>query len=226
MPLPSEIEFVSFLQYSPRGDSPVERQSRVICYAIKEDGRIPIRDSEGLRKVRGIELIVGWLARAHSSEPVLREVLGPDHVLIPVPRSAPLVARDALWPSRRICDALVAVGLATEVTPLLVRHNAVQKSASAGPGQRPVALDHFNSTKTDDTALISRPDKITLVDDVVTRGATFIGMYPHVRRTFPDSRISCFALVRTISSDPISQIITPVRGTITKDRFGNTRRMP
>jgi len=109
---------------------------------------------------------------------------------------------------------------------LLVRHKAVQKSAFAGPGQRPTALDHFNSTKINENALISRPDNITLVDDFVTTGATFIGMYPHVKRTFPDAKISCFALVRTISRDPISKIIAPVKGTITKDWFGKTWRTP
>jgi len=115
MPLPSEIEFASFLQYSPRGNSDVERQSRVFRDAIKADGVLTVRDSEGLRVVRGIELIVESL-KAHSTEPLLSEVLGPHHMLIPIPRSAPLAKPDALWPSRRICEALAAVGLAEEVT--------------------------------------------------------------------------------------------------------------
>jgi hypothetical protein len=225
MPLPSKVEFVSFLQYSPRGTSDVERQSRVFRDAIKSDGVLTVRDSKGLRVVRGIELIVESL-KAHSTGSVLGEVLGPHHMLIPIPRSAPLAKPDALWPSRRICDALAAVGLGREVAPLLVRYKAVQKSAFAGTGQRPVALDHFNSTKIDESALISTPDRITLIDDFVTRGATFVGMYPHVRQAFPNAKISCFALVRTMSFDPISKIIAPVKGLITKDRFGNTRRTP
>jgi hypothetical protein len=102
----------------------------------------------------------------------------------------------------------------------------VQKSAFAGSGQRPSPADHFNTSKIDETALVSKPDDVTLVDDFVTRGATFLGMYPHVRQAFPDAKISCFALVRTMSFDPISTIVAPVKGVITRDLFGRTRRDP
>lgn len=207
--------------------SPVRRQSRVIRDAIKHDRHLTVRGSNGPRTVLGIELIVEWLKHSYSSDSALQEVLGPNHLLISIPRSAPLTRLDALWPSRRICQTLVAAELGAEVAPLLVRHTAVQKSAFAAAGQRPSAKDHLNSSKIDDgPALVSTHENVTLVDDFVTRGATFIGMYPHVRQAFPHAAISCFAVVRTISFDPISTIVAPIKGVITTNLFGNTRREP
>jgi hypothetical protein len=226
MRLPSHIDFAAFLQYSPRGISEVERQSRVLRDAIKRDGHLSVKSPERSERVRGIELIVQWLKRAHSIDSMLQEVIGPDHVLVPVPRSAPLARPDALWPSLRICNALVSAGLGAAVVPLIVRHTAVQKSAFAAAGQRPSAMDHYNSSAIDENVLIPKTPKITLVDDFVTRGATFIGMYPHIRSVLPQARVSCFALVRTTSFDPVSKIVAPVRGVITANLFGNTRREP
>jgi orotate phosphoribosyltransferase len=59
--------------------------------------------------------------------------------------------------------------------------------------------------------------RITLVDDVVTRGASFVGMMPHLQRGFPGCEINCFALVRTQSYDAVDQIVAAVEGVITCD---------
>jgi hypothetical protein len=61
---------------------------------------------------------------------------------------------------------------------------------------------------------------ITLVDDVVTRGASFVGMYARLREAYPNARIHCFALIRTISSGEIDAILDPVQGEI---RYENDR---
>jgi hypothetical protein len=61
---------------------------------------------------------------------------------------------------------------------------------------------------------------ITLVDDVVTRGASFIGMYARLREAYPNAPIRCFALIRTISTGEIDAILDPVHGEI---RYENNR---
>ena len=53
------------------------------------------------------------------------------------------------------------------------------------------------------------------MDDVITRGSSFVGMVPHIQEAFPDTAIRCFALIRTISTGDIDAIFAPTAGTIT-----------
>jgi hypothetical protein len=224
MRLPSEIPFASFLQYSPGGKSDVSKRSRAVCYAIKNDSVLTVTPSGGA-PVRAIEYVVEAIVRNLPNYPLLQHVLNRDRILIPVPRRAPLPHKDALWPTRRICDALVQVGLGSSVMPALMRHTAVQKSSTASPGERPDPIDHMNTTRMDHNASFSQKQNVTLVDDVVTRGATFLGMYPHVEAEFPDREVSCFALVRTMSAQEITAIMAPVNGVLRNCR-GRPSRIP
>ena len=229
MSLPSELRFASFLQYSPREPDKVGCASRDVCYAIKSDGLLRLPQPDGsVKQVRAIENIVGRIARRLAEFAFLREYLGPDVVLVPMPRSAPL-GKDALWPPKRVCEALVANGLGREVVAAVERIQAVQKSSTAGQGGRPGAREHHQSMQ-----VVKRPElalagakKITLVDDVVTRGATFVGAAAHILAAFPKSELRCFALVRTQSSGAIENVIAPVEGTITfVAQSGWLRRAP
>jgi hypothetical protein len=226
MPLPSEISFSSFLQYTPRGDSEACRRGRRFRDAIKNDGYLYLRNASGaLDTVRGIEFFVEQIARNISRFPELGEVLGPNRILVPIPRSAPFKNPAGLWPARRICEALLAQRLGSDVVPLLQRHTAVQKSATAPVGQRPDPIDHYNSTSVDSGLSLVLGKNITLVDDFVTRGATFLGMYPHVKNAFANREISCFALVRTMSFEEVMEHFKPVQGTI-QNRNGRAWREP
>ena len=55
----------------------------------------------------------------------------------------------------------------------------------------------------------STPKTITLVDDVIIRSSSFVGLIPHLQDAFPGIGIRCFALVRTISAGDIDQIPRP-----------------
>jgi hypothetical protein len=224
MPLPSKIDFTSFLQYSPRGNTEACKRGRRYRDSIKNDSSLLFKEGNRLVAKRGIDFFAWQIAKATPQYPVLA-VLRSDTVLVPIPRSAPLRQADALWPSRRICEALMAQGLGGEIAPILQRRTAVQKSATAPPGQRPGPKEHFDSTSViSDLPLLSgRP--IVLVDDFITRGATFLGMYPHVQDAYPDNTVSCFALVRTMSYIEITSVLAPVQGTI-ENHYGNPSRNP
>jgi orotate phosphoribosyltransferase-like protein len=56
-----------------------------------------------------------------------------------------------------------------------------------------------------------------LVDDVITRGSSFVGMIPHLQEAFPGFEINCFALVRTQSYDAVDNFVAAVEGVITYD---------
>jgi hypothetical protein len=169
-------------------------------------------------------MVVSSLKREIENFPFLLESLGPEFALVPIPRSAPLSNKDALWPSRRICEALVAVGLGAEVLPLLKRRDAVQKAATAPKGMRPGPEQHYESTVIDNEVpnLIERP--LTLVDDIVTRGSSFVGMFRRLAEAFPNRKISCFALVQTVSEGEIATLKAPIRGTITRYPSGKLWR--
>jgi hypothetical protein len=75
---------------------------------------------------------------------VLTPIFNRGVTLVPMPRSAPLVAA-AFWPAERICNAIVAAGLAARIAPVLTRTVAVPKSSRAPPGGRPLVSRHFET---------------------------------------------------------------------------------
>jgi hypothetical protein len=208
MALPSELEFVSVLQYAPQGSSRVSVTSQAVCYAVKTDSFL-----------RGPFWVIKEAATRINEKfrefPFLSKCFGSDVVLIPVPRSSPLVEKNALWPTLRVCQELKARGLAREILPVLERVTAVRKAATAGRGRRPTPVEHFESTRITLKQLPFSPQRITLVDDVTTTGATFIGMVPRIRESFPRAQIACFALIRTMSDVDVETILDPVLGKIT-----------
>jgi hypothetical protein len=97
--------------------------------------------------------------------------------LVPAPRSSPLKDPKALWPALRICQSLMAEGCAGSVLPFLKRTKPTTKSATAAVGQRPAPEAHYESIEADHQGILTAPRSITIVDDVITRGSTFLAMY-------------------------------------------------
>jgi hypothetical protein len=213
--LPSDVQFGAFLAYSPRGQTNVSRQSQAICHRIKGDG-------PGTPNERMIDYVVRRL-REESPE-VLREILSPDAVLVPMPRSAPLKDKNALWPSRRIAEALIANGFGSHILVAVERATGVAKSAFAARGERPSVQEHLDSLRAVPT--VERPSRLVLIDDVVTKGATFLAAAAHVEDAFRGVPRRCFALVRTMGLVPeVERIDDPVVGWI-RFRNGDADRKP
>lgn len=192
----SSITFGAFLAYSPRGQSSVSVQSRVVRDAIKYG------NEEMLRRV--IERL--------ASEPVLERMFGPDVTLVPCPRSAPLVRPDAFWPGRLIAQAMVSRGIAKDVLTILQRIRAVPKS-TFHPGERPTAQLHYETIAVE--PLLLPPTRIVLVDDFVTKGNMLLAAVSRVQEACPCAAVSGFGLVRTLGLQPdIERIVDPCVGTI------------
>lgn len=212
----SEVPFAAALVYSPRGQSEESRKSRLQV-------RDPVKrgDAELMRAVA--EKLRSFLLE--STHPcIVTDFLAPDVVLVPAPRSAPLAGKDALWPARALCEALVRGGLGERVLPCLTRTQAVPKSAFAGLGDRPTPLQHYETLNVV-RDLLDEPARITIVDDVVTKGATLLAAASRMHDAFPKADVRTFALVRTMGLVPeIEKIGMPCSGRISFDGHGVDRQ--
>jgi hypothetical protein len=208
----SRVAFASLLSYSPRGTSEQDRRSRSVRDNVKHDRASVIALAAARIKER-------WGSLG------IEEFLGPDALLVPAPRSAPLKSPDALWPGLRICQELVEAKLGVDIMICLERHTAVPKAAFAGHGQRTKAQGHFDTVHVLPQLFVPTQRVITIVDDFVTSGAMLLAMASHVSHAFPSSEIRCFGRVRTMES--VSDILSPSTGIITLvANTGETRRRP
>jgi len=216
--LPSKVEFASYLQYSPRGTGGQSVLSREVTYAIKQDRFLPQVGAQA------IPFIVGRIKQRYSQYPFLAKFLGPHVILVPGPRSSPL-PKGALWPSLKICEALIAEGLGGSIETCLERVQPVTRSSTAAPGGRPGPEDHYDSSVVRSQLSFPSGQSITLVDDVVTRGASFVGLTGRLEEAFPGLVVRSFALVRTMSYGDVQAVLDPAEGSVTFTG-GVLRRQP
>lgn len=159
-------------------------------------------------------------------------------VLIPVPGSAP--TQHAYWVGGRLAWCLREVGLAAEVWPILRRRHSVRKSAFAAAGERPSVLEHYASFAVEralcgegcgarrrcTSERAENSLRLTLVDDVITRGRTLLAAAARIREVFPAAEVHAFALLRTLGREQVlRQILDPCDGEVRWD-FGDARRCP
>lgn len=142
-------------------------------------------------------------------------------ILVPMPKSAPLKDKAALWIPRRLCGAMRAQGLGSHIEELVERVEAVPKSAYAAPGDRPTPTRHYDTMRARRTMIPDVP--IIVVDDVITRGATALGAVSRLRDLHIARNVYVFALFRAISQGEVEQMLAPVSGTVTLRRWGPQR---
>jgi predicted amidophosphoribosyltransferase len=205
----SRLPFAAPFVYSTKGVTEVSKKSRELRDGIKGN------------KLRLFEQIAQHVEEL-VDEGKFPGFLGADVTLVPVPGHAPL-APGAVSTADRIAQALADRGLGV-VSPLLKRAARVTKSAWARGADRPRAKQHFE-TMTIERSLI-KPLRIVLVDDVVTRGATFLGAASRVQSEIAGAEIKAFALARAITDGEIEAIREPVVGTIELDADGESWRRP
>lgn len=100
---------------------------------------------------------------------------------------------------------------------------AVPKSAFASTGQRPTAPLHHETMAVQRTLV--RPERITVIDDIVTKGATLLAAVTRVAEAFPEAEVRAFALLRTMGLvENVERIVDPCRGTIAWDGSEVQRR--
>ena len=208
------VDFWSFLVYSPRGTASLSKQSKAYVDAMKRDGFLG-----------GANVIQTMVKRLAERRPVeFAEFFGPEVTVIPVPGSGKMKENAQwLWVPERICNAMREQGLAGDVLPCLRRETAVPKSAGA---KRQPPKVHYDSFAAD--ASLIHPKRISLVDDVITRGSTLYAAFYRVLEEFPKASVKVFAMVRTISDGDLEgpSMAEPCTGTITWRGGNSLARVP
>lgn len=210
------VEFGSLLSYSPYGNSEKEESSRSVRTALKEDHIVSSPN------VSMSQFVSEMVYKDIDTMP-FADFFKVNPILVPIPRSG-LRAKDTLWVPDRLAKALVKKGLGERVAYCLERIYALPKSATSAPQMRPKADERYKSL--DVQRIITSPNEILLVDDVVTRGATLLGAANKLKDSFPDVRIRAFATMRTTGRDPtpFNQIYEPKVGAITLNGRDTVRR--
>jgi len=215
------IAYASCYVYSPHGTGEVCERSRQLRALLKAG------DAAFMRK---------YAERVHQQaheSPLWVGYFGATDVLVPVPGSAPRAARGP-WVAEDLAMALVKEGLGRVAWRGLQRVRAVRKSASAAPGARPTAQRHYESFAIEgpiaDHPLadhpMAPPERIVLIDDVVTKGRTLLAAATRIHEAFPCAQIRAFALVRTMGLiGGVQRILDPCRGEI-RWTHGDAHRSP
>lgn len=211
-----EIEFGALLSYSVRGTSKKDEESKSAMRNLKQDNVL----SSGILTS---EYVAQAMKKGIKKYP-FADFFNSDTVLVPIPRSS-LPVPGMLWVPERITTALVNNGLGRSSEACLERVTAVTRSSGQRIGSRRASpSQHYESMRVRE--LLFEPKEIVAVDDVVTRGSTFLGGVNRLAETFPNAKIRAFAVMRAISDQGnFSDIVDPCKGKITM--FGDIpQRIP
>jgi predicted amidophosphoribosyltransferase len=204
------LAYASCYVYSPAGHNVASERSRLLRALLKE------ADAQFMLK---------YAARVHQQTEPCEALAGffrSSDILVPVPGSSPKAR--GTWVAAALSEALLQEGLGTMAWHGLRRVFAVPKSATAARGARPTVSRHYESF------LLERPPSdpatVMLIDDVVTKGRTFLAAAARVRETFPHAQIRAFALLRTLGLIAgVDRLLDPCRGEI-RWQAGDARRIP
>lgn len=173
--------------------------SRVLCQRVKSLDPIWVPRYAGC-------VVQLWI-RGKS----FQRVFAKDATLVPVPGSSRSLG--APWAAWQLAVALRELGLAREIWTALERRTPVTKSATAAVGQRPTVWQHYDSMLVT-AAPRPLPQKVVLIDDVITKGRTLLAAAAHLRHVLPLADVRAFALVRTLGFSRVECLLEPCEGVV------------
>ncbi len=205
------IAYASCYVYSPSGPGAVSERSRLLLALLKTaDATFMLKYALRVRQ------------QAEGSPPLAGFFEATD-VLVPVPGCTPRPS-GGLWTAEHLASALVNEGLGGAAWAGLRRIRAVPKSATAARGKRPTVNLHYESFMIE--GYPTAPERIVLIDDVITKGRTLLAAAARVHEAFPCADIRAFALIRTMGFiSGVQRLLDPCIGEISW-RAGDAYRCP
>ena len=201
----SEIEFGSYLSYSPWGKSENAMHSRTVRSQLKGDEHVKPRNIP-------ISTLIAENIKKNFKDLPFTNFFKENTILVPTPNSS-LRKSDSLWVPQRLTRALVKAGLGKDSVECLNRITPIRKASTSPASERPKAEEHYETMEI--TKTLDELSEVLLVDDIVTRGATMLGAANTLADEFPSANIRVFAAMRTISNpNEFANIIDPCKGTI------------
>jgi|SRR3989344_2877201 len=212
----SALEFGSLLTYVPQPTNDEQRKAKDFTVFLKGDKVITSPSPQSITTH-----VAKFIAKNIASLP-FGNYFGSDVALVPVPSSS-LRNPGSLWVPYNLAKALEAENLG-QLIECVKRKIAIAKAATAKSEERPTPKQHYESLEIIPTNATMK--KIVLIDDVITRGATAIGVASRLKEVYPDADIKHFAVVRTISKpENFVKFNQPCIGKITI-RDGQPHRNP
>jgi hypothetical protein len=200
------FEFMTLLVYSPRGHSVNAQKSRRLAGACK-NGEMPFA-----------------LKIADKIKELDTEDYFKDSVLIPIPRSTPLVV-GAVFPAKTLAEGLLRYGFGNNVYTSLKRTLPINKSSNNFSAEtRNTVQTHLDSL-TVEPLLITEPI-IILVDDILTLGRTAMASAMKLQDIYPDKEIKIFCPFRTRGWKDENILVSLKIGTMSLSYDGNGVRLP
>lgn len=207
----ASLSFASCYVYSPRGTGVVSQGSRLMCERVKHS------DPLWLPRYAGSVL---ELAERYG---YFRGVFKGAPILVPIPGSESL--DNVPWAAAHLAEALRVLGLARATWIALQRRFSVRKSSQAPAGRRPTVHEHYQSFRVG-TRSSDSPEKIVLIDDVITKGRTLFAAAARLQVALPHAEIRGFALIRTLGYlQRLDRLIAPCEGVVYW-AGGDARREP
>ncbi len=203
------LTYCSCYVYSPRGPGPAAEASRLLRRRLKA------------ADVDWLPRYVTRVRQLQRETGIYAGLFGEDVILVPVPgcRSE---SSASPWVADQLATVMQEAGLGGSVWRGLQRVVTIPKSASAPVWQRPFVHQHYTSTN----VATDLPDagKFVIVDDVISKGRTLLGVAQRLREALPRSQVQAFALLRTMSLvADIGQLVAPCRGEIRWHAFDALR---
>jgi hypothetical protein len=205
------LRFASCFIYAPRGVGLLAVSARLLCQRAKASDPL------------WLPRYAGYVAELSVRDRLFQGIFARDALLVPVPGSAH--ACTARWAAWQLAMAFRELGLARAVWVGLDRQFPVRKSATAPTGERPTVWQHYDSLAVSSVPT-PRPQKVVLIDDVITKGRTLLAAATRLACVLPNADVRAFALIRTLGFlERVDRLFAPCEGLVHWSG-GDARREP